>query len=185
MTAQPLNASDVCPTGAEAVYARPARLALAIALEPSQRVLIGDGLVVNVDGRRQLNLALGRVVEVSDSVSEREVEDVPAASPGVACEMQVPPDHLSMPSSASGKPNPTIVPGTSCRSLMRCWASASASCVYGRLCLGTERTRTCSKRPSIRTATGRIVPSSRCPTAFPRAAYCNGPRRVTGGPGEN
>jgi hypothetical protein len=36
----------------------------------------------------------GRVVEVSDSVSEREVEDVPAASPSVACEMPVPPDHL-------------------------------------------------------------------------------------------
>ena len=67
---------------------------LAIALEPSQRVLISDGLVVNVDRRRQLNLELGRVVEVRDSVSEREVEDVPAASPGVGREMQVPPDHL-------------------------------------------------------------------------------------------
>lgn len=41
----------------------------AVALEPSQRVLVGDRIVVNVDRGRQLHLELGRVVEVSDSVS--------------------------------------------------------------------------------------------------------------------
>ena len=61
------SGSDGRGSGADDVYARPARSG--IALEPSQLVLVGHGLAVNIDGRRQLKLELARVVEVSNSAS--------------------------------------------------------------------------------------------------------------------
>jgi len=49
----------------KAPHLTPDQSALAIVLKPSQRVLIGECSVAGVDGRRQLDLELGRVVEMS------------------------------------------------------------------------------------------------------------------------
>ena len=89
---------------------------------------------MNVDGRWQLNLELGRVVEMSDTVSERgSSRDVPAC--GFERRLRNARCHpiISMPSSASGKPKPTIVPGHvveiadpllgECLGQLRVWAS--------------------------------------------------------------
>ena len=139
---------------------------------------------MNVDGRWQLNLELGRVVEVSDTVSERELEDVPASGSSVACEMQVPPDHLDAfkrirKAEADHRPGHVLEIADpllgECLGQLGVWASLPwhrADAHVLEVAVDSHPDRTYRALQSM--ADG-----------FPRAAKCKGPRRVIGGPGEN
>ncbi len=87
-------------------------------------------VVVNLDGRRQLNLELGGVVDVRDSVLEREVEHVTAAGAVVGRKMQMPSDHLD-PVERVRKAEPDHRPGH----------TAQVADVLLRECLGESRVR--------------------------------------------